>query len=1336
MAVQFAWGAEVFPVNYNEAKLQQGVSADELVLGKYARYVQFKGALSAGERSVLQELGIDIASYVYPATYLLLLPQAIDLRQLQRFSPLSVMALKPEWKMARSLREPPFGDWAIHGDWVDVNLQVYPIISIESAARLCLENGIIVRQEGTQNGFIRASIRRDALSTTAALPFIQYLELVPPPATKDDTRGRAMHRSNLLDVMHPMGKKFNGEGVRALVRDDGQIGPHIDFQGRMVNLAIDPPGKGVHGDAVAGILGGAGNLDPGKKGMAAGAEIFSLDIDQEFQDSTLSLHLKEGINLTNTAYSSGCNSGYTLAAQTVDKQLFEHPVLMHVFSSGNSGQNNCNYGAGATWGNITGGHKAAKNCITVGNVGQDGILDPTSSRGPAHDGRLKPDICANGKQQFSTSSNNAYLEFGGTSGAAPGIVGCLAQLTQAYKSMHGGQEPDASLLKAAILNTANDMGNTGPDFKFGWGFVNAFRAFQLLEQNHHTQAQVGHAAETTHVLDIPANTRQARIMVLWADPPANHLAARALINDLDLKVLAADGTTYLPWKLDPTPTVAALNSPATKGRDSLNNMEQVAIDNPLPGTYTVLIKGTDVPLGPQEYQLVWAFLTDEVKLTYPSGGEGFVPGEQERLQWDALDSLSNFTLSYSTDDGASFSPITSLSGEKRTYNWTVPNAISGKVKLLLARDMRRDTLDFPLSIVPVPQNLAVEKVCPDSMTLSWNTINDTLSYNVYLLGDKYMDLIGNSNTNQFTFPISNPGLPKWVAVSSSHPSGIQGRRSIAVNWPGKLKNCPQNHDIWLNQLLAPVGDALVFCSASPQTVSVRIKNNGLNLSTGATINYQVNNDPVVSEAQPDILPGDSLDFSFQTPILISANGIISLKIWSDYPGDITNYNDTLSIQLPVIVSAISMEFAEDFEASSSLPLGWVVNNPDGEFTWALTNDFDDLIGKDGALTRAIFLNHYEYVEQGQEDYLYMVPVNFDNIAQPALAFDLAHCRFNETDAEGLRIEVFPSCDLAAQPVIVYEKFDPELATLPTRTTFFVPGDSSDWKRQVVDLAAFKNQSVVIRFVSINAYGNNTFLDNIGIEEYQALELPIAEILNPVDSICRNQSAVFEANQLTGNTQYFWTFGTPSTPSSATGPGPHTVNFPAQGTKLVTLIAVNANGSDTSYHNLVVLPFPAANFTQTANNLTVTFNNTSSNATSFLWDFGDGTTSTAQHPAHTFPAPGAYSVKLAAMNQCSTAMKTILVTLSSKVEDLAPKMSIQILPNPTEGDFMLAIESTLTESIQISIFDAQGKLVKKMLSGVKQGSNKIPVEGLQLPKGSYQLNLSSKSGQTTLTLLVK
>ncbi|HND89081.1 MAG TPA: S8 family serine peptidase, partial [Saprospiraceae bacterium] len=713
---------------YDEVRRNPDVQPAELAQGYYVRYVQCHQVPDQQSRTTLEAAGLRIYGYVPFGTYLVGIPQGFDLDRLGALKVRSIVAVQPDWKLARTLRERPFGDWAVHGDEVDVNVQLYPHVSIAQGAEMCRALGLVVLKEGTQNGFLQLRLPQANLSMLAAQAFVRHLELVPPPAQKEDINGRSIHRANVLDADSPLGKKYNGEGVNTLVRDDGQLGPHIDLQGRLDNsLAEGEPTAGTHGDGVGGIIGGAGNLDPTKKGMAAGAKLYVLDYESDFQDETLPLHLDQHVTITNSSYSNGCNVGYTLASQTVDQQIFEHPTLMHVFSAGNSNNLDCGYGAGDQWGNITGGHKMAKNSIATANLNADMTLNTTSSRGPAHDGRLKPDISAHGAGQNSLNPNNGYQEFGGTSAAAPGIAGCLAQLTHAFKTINSA-EPPSALLKASILNTANDLGQPGPDFQFGWGHINSWRALRTFELNRWRTDSVTQGAEKTHTVQIPNLTRNARLMVVWADVPAEESASRALVNDLDITVTSSTGTVYQPWKLDPTPDPLILDTPAGKGRDSLNNMEQVSIDNPASGTYTVRVKGTEVPFGPQRYYLVWDFQNDDVKITYPNGGEGFIPGTKERIHWDAYGTANPFTLRYSTDGGNTFNAMATLTGEKRTYDWTVPNTVSGQVRFLLLRNPRRDTSDFNSTISPIPGGLRVEKVCPDSMTIGWDLVNDTLGH--------------------------------------------------------------------------------------------------------------------------------------------------------------------------------------------------------------------------------------------------------------------------------------------------------------------------------------------------------------------------------------------------------------------------------------------------------------------------------------------------------------------------------------------------------------------------------------------------------------------------------
>jgi hypothetical protein len=319
------------------------------------------------------------------------------------------------------------------------------------------------------------------------------------------------------------------------------------------------------------------------------------------------------------------------------------------------------------------------------------------------------------------------------------------------------------------------------------------------------------------------------------------------------------------------------------------------------------------------------------------------------------------------------------------------------------------------------------------------------------------------------------------------------------------------------------------------------------------------------------------------------------------------------------------------------------------------------------------MNHFNYNDRGQEDHLYMIPVELTGVDTPSLNFDLAHRAYGNTYSDGLRVELFPGCDLAADPVVLFEKFDPELATAPNQTSLYVTSSAADWKTVRLDLSPYAGQKVVVRFTAINDYGNTTFIDNIGVQKYVPPVLPVAAMLNPVDTACRQTPVTFQAQEITPGASYSWNFGTLVTPATATGPGPHTVTFLTPGQKTVILTASNADGATRDTQRVTVLALPTPNFTVAANSLIATFNNTSTNAVSYLWDFGDGTSSTEASPVHTYAQPGAYVVKLEASNQCKTNIKTFNLNLTSSTKDPEQAAGISISPNPCSGDFVMEIE---------------------------------------------------------------
>ena len=649
-------------------------------------------------------------------------------------------------------------------------------------------DGIEVEMANGYNNFLQATIEKDKVNEIAALPYISYLELIPAPGEPEDDKGRSLHRANLLDSYYAGGRSYDGEGVSVLVRDDGIVDEHIDFQGRLRQEFVTDFDDGTHGEGVAGIMAGAGNFNPKNRGMAAGAEVHVLDYVANHLDETMSLHFNDNVIVTNSSYSNGCGAGYTTIAQTVDQQIFDNPTLLHVFSAGNSNNQECGYGAGDQWGNITGGHKQGKNVIATANLEADGDLTNSSSRGPATDGRIKPDISANGTAHISTSLNNSYQSFGGTSGAAPGIAGVIAQLHQAYREMNGGTTAESALLKAMVLNTANDLGNVGPDYKFGWGHINGYRAIRTMEQEHYFKTSVAQDSIQTHELVIPDNVRQAKIMIYWSDNEGSTFAANALVNNLDARVVSPTGEVNLPWTLNSFPHPDSLDLPATTGIDSINNMEQIAINDPESGTYTIEVEGTELPFGTHDYYVVYEFTYDDVKLIYPVGGEGFFPGQEERIHWDAFGDTSEFTLAYSIDEGVNWDTITTIDGDERMYDWDVPIEFTGQARVRVSRDTMASMSEANFSIARHPVGLQVKNVCADHIELRWGGVTGVTEYRVFQLGEKYMEEVGRTTDKTFRVYVdpATIGDVRYFAVSTLGENDLESRRSNALIYGGNF----------------------------------------------------------------------------------------------------------------------------------------------------------------------------------------------------------------------------------------------------------------------------------------------------------------------------------------------------------------------------------------------------------------------------------------------------------------------------------------------------------------------------------------------------------------------
>lgn len=910
---------------------------------------------------------------------------------------------------------------------------------------------------------------------------VQWIAPAPTDGEPEDLRGTTFHRVNPIAPVPGSPNGLDGTGVTVVVNDDGFAGPHIDFQGRTVQNSVASDLTGTHGDMVAGIVGGAGNLDPRNAGMAPGCEI----IVRQYQGSlpnTVSLYQNEGAVIFNSSYSDGCNGGYTSTTRKVDQETVANPALIQVFSAGNAGGQDCGYGAGTDWGNISGGHKIAKNCIATANLTDNDLVVASSSRGPSADGRIKPDISAYGNGQISAAPDNGYLTGSGTSAASPGVAGTLAVLYQGWRAIHG-TDPASGLIKALVMNTADDLGNVGPDYTFGWGRLNAARAWQAITEERYITGTIDQGQQQTHTIAVPAGVDQVRVMLYWMDPAAALQSTVILVNDLDLLATDPGGTVRRPWELLNTPVASALAAPAFLGEDHVNNVEQVSAFTPQQGNWTVTVDGTDVPSGPQTYFLVFEFVEQGPRITYPLAGDVLATNEQHRFRWDALAGTDPFNVTMSLDSGLTWSTYTPATSDRRYFDLGLGGVVVPNALLRVERNGLTD-ISGPFTIMSVAQGLDVQVNCIDSALLAWTPTPQASGYIVHRLGAQYMDSVGFTTDTSFVHTGLQAVHNDWFAVTAMAPNGVRARRSNAVARPQQLVNCQADRDLSAVSLVSPV-PLVLTCQPEPG-LEVMVRNQGVSAVQDFAVGYRVNGGAATTQSfSQQILPGDSALITFSAPLFgLGQLGSNELKVWASALNESYTPNDTLTTEVLSALESTTLPFIEDGEGLDVCSTTTVCNSACNDVGALFNgrNDIDDDIdwrvdtaGTTTANTGPA-VDHtlgdpsgrYFYLEAsgvcyGREAHLYTPCITLSFGSEQALGF--WYHLFGSGQGE-LHV------DLIVDGVLIADAMPPIL------------GDQGDqWKQALLDLSAYEGSTVTARFRGITGFSSlsDMALDDIGLE---------------------------------------------------------------------------------------------------------------------------------------------------------------------------------------------------------------------------------------------------------------
>ncbi|MEO6165986.1 MAG: PKD domain-containing protein, partial [Chitinophagales bacterium] len=274
-----------------------------------------------------------------------------------------------------------------------------------------------------------------------------------------------------------------------------------------------------------------------------------------------------------------------------------------------------------------------------------------------------------------------------------------------------------------------------------------------------------------------------------------------------------------------------------------------------------------------------------------------------------------------------------------------------------------------------------------------------------------------------------------------------------------------------------------------------------------------------------------------------------------------------------------------------------------------------------------------------------------------------------------------------------------------------------------DISGYAGNTVTLRFRGITgaASSSDMAIDAIGI--FESAEVVQAAFYS-AGTLCTDSIIAF-TNGSSGNIiSYNWNFGSGAIPSVATTAGPHEIIYTTPGTKQVVLkvTGTSLNNSDTVV--IEVNDHPHANFFIDEQHNEIEFislTNTSVNATSYLWDFGDGTSSTEINPDHIYSDCCEFFITLQAFGPCGTDT-SYLTAAFENVETYFIEEAISIFPNPSDGWFNVQIQSAIPSKIGLRIFDVTGRKLLDVPEEVYLKNEIIRLDLTNYSPGMYFLQL--------------
>jgi len=759
------------------------------------------------------------------------------------------------------------------------------------------------------------------------------------------------------------------------VWDGGAARPtHVELTGRVTQKDI-PAGLDDHSTHVAGTLIASG-VNPLARGMSYGQQqLIAYDYNNDNSEmlgespniliSSHSYGVLAGWSFNNNRWEwygpAGANEDYNLGyydsrSQIWDSIAWNAPNYLIVKSAGNKRDENgppindpyWRRNASGTFvqGNrppgisdndgydIIPAYGTAKNILTVGAVfpvsggyhrPSDVIMSSFSSWGPTDDGRIKPDVVADGVNLLSSIStnDNAYDTYSGTSMATPTVAGSSLLLQELWSNTHAGAFMRSATLKGLIIHTANEAGPApGPDYMFGFGLVNIAKAASVIQGANagNKFLILENTLNNGGTLSIPvvaSGDSTITATLSWTDPKASVEPAatalnnptKKLVDDLDI-VIKKGATSYYPWTLSPS----IPSADAVRGINSLDNVEKIELPDVVPGdTYTIEIshKGT-LERGSQAYSLIVSGV----------GGVAYCASNPTSNGGSKIDSVSFATTQKKNAAGCtSYTSYTSLAPGAVEPGQTIP---------FFARLRSCDVGADKIVKVFIDGNYDGDFTDAGETVATSGVINGDGDYSAFI-----------------TIPAGlTPGktaILRVVMVETNNAASVSscGTYTKGETQDYRIQVVGPSSDVGVSELIAPDPSD---CGMTAQYVTVRISNFGSSAKTNIPVSVVVKQGATTVATLTGTFPatieaGDYADYTLQTPFTSVAGTTYTITSGTTLAGDQVAGNNSITSTITIRANDTNPTGTATVCATSSNTLLQATNVTGSEvYTWYTTSN--------------------------------------------------------------------------------------------------------------------------------------------------------------------------------------------------------------------------------------------------------------------------------------------------------------------------------------------------------------------------------------------------------------